>query len=356
MTDPRKNSSLFDVVVSGNPAYNAIVANCSDILYNKKSLNHSTLIFKYKLIYYSPMLSETMATHNSSKLLGFKSEPIFSIDINNGSLHIKTPNRPLLEYLCIKKEYCSCFACIFQLNIIYSTENKINADTIRVFIDDSNDYAPIFINKHQSHFSINISESSQIGDSFKLVNSTAIDSDAVYNQISYYLSDENIQADHEINKSVLFKYSNIFDVALSNESLLDLNIILKAHIDFEASKTYELYLIARDNGYPNMLQTSKRLIINILDENDHNPICEKSLFIANINENTAEQKFLRISATDADSGLNSKLEYYLAENDYKIQNFFEIEKSSGWLSLKMPLDFEKKSYYDLKIKGNYVLK
>jgi len=90
MTDPRKNSSLFDVVVSGNPAYNAIVANCSDILYNKKSLNHSTLIFKYKLIYYSPMLSETMATHNSSKLLGFKSEPIFSIDINNGSLHIKT--------------------------------------------------------------------------------------------------------------------------------------------------------------------------------------------------------------------------------------------------------------------------
>ena len=237
--DPRKNSSLYDVLVTGNPSHNTIIANCSDILYNKKSLNHSISIFKYKLIYYSPQLVQLSDSSNynlttTNKFLSFKTDPLFAIDISNGSLHIKTPNEPLLEFLCIQKGYCSCFSCIFTLNIIYSTENKINADTIRVFIDDTNDYAPIFKNE-QTILTLNISELSKIGDVFKLYNSTAVDSDAFYNTIGYFLSTENN------SDSNVIKYSNLFEVATSNESSNDLNLILKSHLDFESVNKYDLY-------------------------------------------------------------------------------------------------------------------
>ena len=64
-------------------------------------------------------------------------------------------------------------------------ENKINAETIRVFIDDHNDAAPKFSN--DLPINISITELSLIGDSFKLSNAIAHDSDAYYNQITYYL-------------------------------------------------------------------------------------------------------------------------------------------------------------------------
>lgn len=344
----RKNSTLYDVVITSNPYSNSIIANCSDILYNRKSLSQSTSIFKYKLIYYTPQVLPTEVLVNSSnKLLDYKSEQLFSVDVNNGSIHMKTPtNEPLLEYLCIRKNYCLCTSCVFTLNIIYSTENKINADTIKVFIDDSNDYAPEFVNKN-SELIVNISESSKIGDIFKLHNSIAVDSDALFNKITYFLSTEKIN-----NSSNLVKSSSLFEINKLSEKSTDLSLILKAHLDYETCKSYELFLIAQDNGFPNSYFCSKRLIVNVIDENDHNPICEKSLFIANINENSNERNFLRIAATDVDTGVNGKLEYFVDESDPKIKTMFEIDKHSGWLSLKMPLDYEKKSFYELKIKGN----
>jgi hypothetical protein len=343
-SDPRKNTSLYDVIVTGNiKNQNSIIANCNEILH-KKASNKSISIFKYKLIYYSPQPLQIFSNKldNSNNITSIKLDPLFSIDVNNGSLYMKTPDEPLLEYLCIKKAYCSCFSCIFTLNIIYSTSNKINADTIRVFIDDSNDYPPVFFNKKNNDIVISISEQSKIGDVFKLINSTAIDSDAFYNKISYFLSTE----------SGLLKQTNLFEVSITNESTFELNLILKTNLDFEICQKYEFYLIARDNGKAEMLQSSKRLVINILDENDHKPICENSLFIASVNENMIEKNILRIVASDADQGLNSKLEYFLID-DQKIQDLFEIEKSSGWISLKLPLDYEKKSFYDFKIKGNF---
>lgn len=81
------------------------------------------------------------------------------------------------------KLYCSCLSCIFSLNIIYTSgSNRISAETVRVFVDDYNDYSPQFYTDDDM-LTVNISESSRIGDSFRVINAVAFDSDAYYNKV-----------------------------------------------------------------------------------------------------------------------------------------------------------------------------
>jgi hypothetical protein len=136
--------------------------------------------------------------------------------------------------------------------------------------------------------------------------------------------------------------------------------VLKTHLDYETRKLYELYLIARDNGYPRPLKTWRKIIINILDENDNSPMCEKSLFIGSIRENQVSRDFLEIRAFDSDSGINGQLQYSILSSGLNTsplkhelnEQLFEIDRFTGWLSVKKTLDYEKKSLYELKIKVN----
>ena len=130
----------------------------------------------------------------------------------------------------------------------------------------------------------------------------------------------------------------------------DLNLVLKVHLDYEVTKYYELYLVAKDNGG---LKAVKRLTIRVIDENDNSPVCEKSLFIESVYENEAARRFLQIRASDADSGLNGQLHYSIdVSNTETVQSLFEIDSRHGWLSAKQPLDYEKRVMYDLIVKVN----
>ena len=283
-------------------------------------------------MYYLSLDSATSRSNTSA---------LFSVDPRDGSIYINTPSdEPTLEYLCLKRNFCSCFSCIFSLNLIYSTENKINTESIQVFIDDQNDHEPKFYANHLEHFSVNISESSQIGDFVTLTDSTAYDLDAYYNEISYYLSDQDIE-----------ERSNLFEVTRSEVAeSRDLNLILKIHLDYETKKQYELYLIAKDNGGRKAV---KRLVIHVIDENDNSPVCDKSLFIESVYENEVVKNFLQIRASDLDSGLNAQLQYSIdVSNTDLVHSSFEIDPYLGWLSLKLPLDYEKKPFFDLILKVN----
>ena len=147
--NPRQNSSYYDLKISGSfPKQSHIIGNISTLLINNHKINKTTPVFNYKLIYYSPQLipytSFSRGLYASSEL----TSELFHIDIKIGTVELRVPpNEPVLEYLCQKKKLCSCFSCIFTLNFIYSTENKINSDTIRVFIDDSNENEPLFTKK-----------------------------------------------------------------------------------------------------------------------------------------------------------------------------------------------------------------
>lgn len=104
--DPRKNSTFYDIILKYNAPYGSVIGDLTDILMRKKSIDKSTKILNFKLIYYSPQLIPSTLL-SSTKIINqsYQSilEPIFSVDTQNGTIYIKTPNEPILEYLCLKK-------------------------------------------------------------------------------------------------------------------------------------------------------------------------------------------------------------------------------------------------------------
>lgn len=198
--DPRQNSSYYDLILTRNQKYGSMIGNVGEILLKKHKITHTSLIFSYKLIYYSPQIipSSLFSSKNDVHLEANQTSSLFTVDNKNGAIHINVPSdEPTLEHLCMKRKLCSCYSCIFSLNLIYSTENKINTESVQVFIDDENEHAPVFKSKSSNStsfdfLSLNVSESSQIGDYFSLAGQDAIayDLDAYYNEISYYLTDK----------------------------------------------------------------------------------------------------------------------------------------------------------------------
>jgi hypothetical protein len=212
--DPRQNTSFYDIILTRNQKYGSLIGNVGEILSRKRKIAQTNLIFNYKLIYYSPQIipSSLFSSKNDIYLDEISNEyskntsnqnqtssSLFSVNAKTGAIHMNAPSdEPTLEYLCMKRKLCSCFSCIFSLNLIYSTENKINTESVQVFIDDENEHAPVFRSTTDSssttttdYLNLNVSESSQIGDYFSLAgqNAIAYDLDAYYNEISYYLSD-----------------------------------------------------------------------------------------------------------------------------------------------------------------------
>ena len=167
------------------------------------------------------------------------SDDLFTMNVQTGSIHLAVPTgKPVLEYLCREKQLCVCHSCIFTLNFIYSTRNKINSESVRVFVDDYNENSPQFSGQA---FILNVSESSHVGQVFSISRFMANDTDPYYNQISYYLSDKrvdwtsnakatsslfDIQADtqNRYNKTVgLTEFKNTFKInchTVKNKSVL----------------------------------------------------------------------------------------------------------------------------------------
>ena len=359
-TDPRLNSNLYDILVKDPVKFNGVIGNVGDILIKNKLINSTFLVFKYKLIYYSPSIipsivapslisNQTVSNTNGYNGNNSTKEVIFSIDAADGAIKLKVPsNYTTLEYLCKVKHACTCDSCIFNLNIIYSTRNKLNTNIVRVFIDDINKYAPEFYIDSQT-YTVNISEASEIGDKVKLVNASAFDRDAYFNKITFILS----------YRSDLFEPVDDFKIEASDTESQNLNLIINSKVDYEKKMKYEFFLIAQDNGMPVPLKTSISLIINIIDENDNSPICDKSLFSVSIREHKRASNIIKIQANDADSGLNGKVEYYLRSSNYlsdltnpndDVSMLFDIDKETGWLSVVKPLDYKMKDNYLLTVK------
>lgn len=85
------------------------------------------------------------------------------------------------------------------------------------------------------------------------------------------------------------------------------------------------------------------------DENDNAPEFARPSYNVRISEDQGGfgKEILRVSATDADAGVNGQFHYSLADvNDGP----FEIDPLSGVIRLSAPLDFERRSRFYLKVR------
>ncbi|XP_030634016.1 protocadherin-16 [Chanos chanos] len=123
-------------------------------------------------------------------------------------------------------------------------------------------------------------------------------------------------------------------------------LFVKSSLDREAKEMYLLTVLA-SSGQGELKKTGSATVrVSVTDENDNSPrLSQEKAFLA-VQENLpADTGFGRVSATDRDAGLNSRLTYRLLHPS----RHFQINSQTGEISTRMALDRENQSSYQLVV-------
>nr|XP_008528639.1 PREDICTED: LOW QUALITY PROTEIN: protocadherin-7 [Equus przewalskii] len=110
---------------------------------------------------------------------------------------------------------------------------------------------------------------------------------------------------------------------------------------FRAADSYELTLRVRDGGDP---PRSSQAILRVLitDVNDNSPRFEKSVYEADLAENSAPgTPILQLRAADLDVGVNGQIEYVFGAATESVRRLLRLDETSGWLSVLHRIDREE---------------
>ena len=203
---------------------------------------------------------------------------------------------------------------------VFFVRTSFDSTRLIVNIEDVNDNTPEF---EQKTYLRRVSE--DISSSASILEVKAIDRDSGRNgQVTYSLKNPGgINSAFEVDS-----YSG--QIFLRNTRL-----------DRETASRYELVVTAEDNGTPKRSSDTK-VIITVSDINDNSPIFKKPEYTKTISENVGPgSTLIRVTATDADEGTNSKLSYRIY-NDFANPAIskFDIKRETGDIILKQKLDYE----------------
>ncbi|KAL1509863.1 hypothetical protein ABEB36_004537 [Hypothenemus hampei] len=151
-------------------------------------------------------------------------------------------------------------------------------------------------------------------------------------------------ADSGENGRVSYKLVNDFDKTFE----IDRNsgeIYTQTKLDRETIASYELAVIAEDQGVPQLTGTST-VLVTVLDKNDNPPRFTR-LFSVNVTENADLNSFvIRVTSSDRDIGENANATYSFTENPGEK---FKIDPHSGNVTVVGHLDREQQDEYLLKV-------
>lgn len=115
---------------------------------------------------------------------------------------------------------------------------------------------------------------------------------------------------------------------IGNKFLLDIKTgeLTARPLDREIHSRYFLTITAHDQGTP-ALQTSCNLTISVEDQNDNDPKFDMTQYSTTVYENVPiDTSILKVHASDADNGVNSRIIYSLANES---QWLFQIDNKTG---------------------------
>ncbi|CAH8524886.1 unnamed protein product [Schistosoma turkestanicum] len=132
-------------------------------------------------------------------------------------------------------------------------------------------------------------------------------------------------------------------------------ITMERRVDREEHKVIEFILLCSDGGIPSLTTTLTQRI-QVIDINDHDPICEQNVYKVEIYEDSHPERgktnfeIITINATDKDEGQNSKLHFSLDhETPPVLLNMITIDSNSGTLRTLGNLDREKFDQFSVTI-------
>uniref|UniRef100_A0AAQ6IQS6 Cadherin domain-containing protein n=1 Tax=Anabas testudineus TaxID=64144 RepID=A0AAQ6IQS6_ANATE len=248
------------------------------------------------------------------------------LDVNKETGELYVVEKIDRENICPTKSSASCY-----LRLEVSLENPERLFNIEVEILDINDNAPQF-RRDVSY--LDISEATPKGERFSLSN--AVDPDVGTNSVkTYHLSES--------------EYFNI-EVQTGRDGSKFADLILRKTLDREKQAVHNLILTAVDGGTPARSGTAS-VIVRVLDTNDNAPVFDKSIYNVNIMENSPIGSLvIDLNATDLDEGSNSDIIYsYSLYTSEKTQETFNLNPSSGEITVKGTLNYEDFRIYDMEV-------
>ncbi|KAK3100154.1 hypothetical protein FSP39_015442 [Pinctada imbricata] len=203
---------------------------------------------------------------------------------------------------------------------------------VTINVTDINDHSPYFPNGSKV---IELSEISPNGS--KVLLGSVIDEDVGSNGIGPW----SIVSGNEDNDFKL-------ETKRSGNNVLYMDLVIIRPLDYETTPSYSLHIRVYDGGSPPN-HGDIRVNITILDANDNTPRFTHTKYSTIIPEDVQiGTSIIQVNATDLDSGENGRISYYLDGNRDPESQFF-IEKSTGIIRINKPLDYERRTRYELSV-------
>ncbi|XP_028445898.1 protocadherin gamma-C5-like [Perca flavescens] len=246
----------------------------------------------------------------------------FGVDALKGELVVN--DRIDREALCGQSA-----SCVLLLQVV--VESPLQSHRIEVEIRDTNDNPPSFLTEE---IHLKIPESVALGRRFPL--ESAEDPDVGSNSLKTYSLGKN-------------DYFSLKFKDTKNANAVP-ELVLEKPLDREKNALHQLLLTALDGGNPVKSGTCK-IIITVLDNNDNFPKFNENEYKVSMKENSTKGTFvIKLTATDADDGLNGEIKYYFgSRTPDSVLSTFEINDITGDIVLKGALDYESSKTYIIDI-------
>ena len=131
-------------------------------------------------------------------------------------------------------------------------------------------------------------------------------------------------------------------------STADYKIVTTATLDREEQAEHHLLVTCRDFGddvtdqkVSSSLESSREILVSVLDENDHAPQFAELVLNASVWENDPPATELyRLNATDDDFGPNAEVRYGIRALDGAGEGLLTVDPTSGVVSSQISFDYE----------------
>ncbi|XP_075902415.1 uncharacterized protein LOC142901680 [Nelusetta ayraudi] len=259
------------------------------------------------------------------RIVSNNANSLFHVNQNDGLLYA---NRKIdREEVCAQSSTC-------LINLKTVLENPLEVHYIEVEVLDINDNSPIF---PETNKILEITESVLPGARFQL--KPARDADSGHFSVQQYKLSQNDHFRLEVKDK-------------GDDGKIPILVIQKS-LDRELAGSHTLVLTAVDGGKPPKTGNMD-IIINVLDINDNAPLFVKDIYSVMLNENTPfGVTVTQVNATDLDEGPNGEVVYSFSSSmSQNILNLFDINPSTGEITVKGLIDFEVKDRYEIEIEAS----
>ena len=274
-------------------------------------------------------ISDKDIGQNSDVVYSFKRTPIsdiFRID-SSGIITVATQLR------FVKPTYENGVSNIYNLTVHGQNPNHPSArptTTITVEVTDANDHYPVF---ERDEYYTYISSVSKTGT--KIIAVRAVDNYDVglNSEVSYLVVGGN--------------GTKMFSVESSRGY-----IEVATDISSENDKLFVLKIQAIDRGTPAQSSPSNvTVFITVTIQNRHSPKFTQKKYSKELKENYDVGKaFLRVVATDSDSGINGRVKYSILPG--KQGKYFSIDSNTGYITIaNVKLDYEYLIQYTFEVQA-----